>query len=457
MILICAAFLVAGRHVIDQGTVGLALSYALQITGLLNMTVRLAAMAENSFNAVERVQEYAAISSEKVDAPDGAPMPPPNWPSAGAVHFEKVSMKYREHEKPVLNALDFAANPGQKIGIVGRTGAGKSSTFLTLFRIVEPCSGTITIDGIDISQLSLHALRSKLSIIPQDPVLFTGSIRYNLDPFDQHDDATLIHALERAHLKEFVDTKPGGLDFLISENGENFSVGQRQLLCLARALIRQSPILVLDEATAGVDVLTDALIQKTIREEFKDRTVLAIAHRLNTIIDSDMILVLDAGQRVEYGSPAELLQNEKSVFASMVNDTGPENAQFLQNVAFGKEDLGASIEKVVSEGPQSGHIDASKAVRLHGLSTLKDVQFQTPVLEETRHALLQIKASLLGSTSSAWHEALETQNVTELTWLGDLREVLQQLVGLASERMARFDPDHSPAYGEGHEHELALH
>jgi ABC-type multidrug transport system fused ATPase/permease subunit len=174
MILICAVFLVAGRKVVDPGTVGLALSYALQITGLLNMTVRLAAVTENSFNAVERVQEYAAVGAEKVDAPTGAPQPPPNWPSHGAISFEGVSMKYREHEKLVLNGLDFAVNPGQKIGIVGRTGAGKSSAFLTLFRIVEPCGGTIKIDGIDISSLSLHALRSKLSIIPQDPVLFTG-------------------------------------------------------------------------------------------------------------------------------------------------------------------------------------------------------------------------------------------------------------------------------------------
>jgi len=329
---------------------------------------------------------------------------------------------------------------------------------LTLFRIVEPCAGKIKIDGIDITTLSMHTLRSNLSIIPQDPVLFTGSIRYNLDPFDQFDDASLVRALERAHLKQFVDAKPGGLDFTITENGENFSVGQRQLLCLARALVRQSPILVLDEATAGVDVVTDALIQKTIREEFKDRTVLAIAHRLNTIIDSDLILVLDEGRRVEYGSPRELLEKKTGgVFASMVADTGPENAKFLNDVAFGREDLGVHIEKATSEGPET------KSIRMQGLAGLKDVHFNAPELEETRNALLKIKTTLLGSGSASWEAALQSQDVTESQWLSDLRDVLEQLVGLASERMNQFHPEHTPAYGEGHEHdhhnedELKLH
>ena len=257
MILFCAVFLVAGRHVINPGTIGLALSYALQITGLLNMTVRLAAVAENGFNAVERVKEYIDVDSEQIEAPKGAPKPPRDWPSQGAIEFKDVSMTYRPDLPPVLKHLDFTAAAGQKIGIVGRTGAGKSSTFLTLFRICEPSTGTITIDGIDISQLSMHALRSKLSIIPQDPVLFTGSIRFNLDPFSEHDDQVLWDALTRSHLIDFVRAKPNGLEERITENGENFSVGQRQLLCLARALVRHSSILVLDEATAAVDVQTD--------------------------------------------------------------------------------------------------------------------------------------------------------------------------------------------------------
>jgi ABC-type multidrug transport system ATPase subunit len=259
-------------------------------------------------------------------------------------------------------------------------------------------------------------------------------------------------------LKAFVDSKQGGLDFMISENGENFSVGQRQLLCLARALVRQSPILVLDEATAGVDVITDALIQKTIREEFKDRTVLAIAHRLNTIIDSNLILVLDAGERVEYGSPVELLANKRGVFTGMVNDTGADNAKFLHDVAFGREDLGVHIDKATSEGPAE-----AKSIRMQGLAGLNDVHFQAPELEQTRDALLRIKTSLIGSTSATWQAALASQEVTEGQWISDLRLVLEQLVGLASERMEQFDPEHPPAYGEGHEHdhhnedELQLH
>lgn len=191
----------------------------------------------------------------------------------------------------------------EQVGVVGRTGAGKSSMFNTLFRIVEPSGGVITIDSVNILQLGLADLRKSLGIIPQVPVLFSGTVRFNLDPFNEHNDADLWESLERSHLKDVVRRNPQGLEAEVAEGGENFSVGQRQLLSLARALLRRSKILVLDEATAAVDVGTDALIQKTIREEFKTCTMLIIAHRINTIIDSDRILVMDAGRLVEIDTP----------------------------------------------------------------------------------------------------------------------------------------------------------
>ena len=450
MILFCAVFLVAGSHVVNPGTIGLALSYALQITGLLNMTVRLAAVAENGFNAVERVKEYIEVDSEAVEAPEGAPKPPRDWPSHGKIEFDDVSMKYRPDLPPVLNNLDFTAEAGQKIGIVGRTGAGKSSTFLTLFRICEASTGTIKIDGIDISQLSMHALRSKLSIIPQDPVLFTGSVRFNLDPFGQFDDQVLWNALERSHLVDFVKSRPDGLEELITDGGENFSVGQRQLLCLARALVRHSSILVLDEATAAVDVQTDALIQKTIREEFASCTVLAIAHRLNTIIDSDRILVLDAGSKVEYGTPAELLSKKGGEFASMVDDTGADNARFLRDVATGRVDMKAHIERVASENVPN------VSPRMSNIASISSVQFSAPEMEQTRKALLKVKGALFDTTSRSWSAALDSQEITEEQWLSDLKLVLEQLVVVATTRLERFNIERSEDHDHQHVNRLSI-
>ncbi|XP_065580641.1 multidrug resistance-associated protein 1-like [Artemia franciscana] len=207
-----------------------------------------------------------------------------------------------------------------KIGIVGRTGAGKSSLTLGLFRLVEPAGGTIVIDDVDITKIGLHSLRLNLTIIPQDPVLFSGTLRVNLDPFEQHTDEKLWTALELAHLKSFAKSLTAGLSHEVAEGGENLSVGQRQLICLARALLRKTKILILDEATAAVDLETDDLIQATIRKEFVNCTVLTIAHRLNTIMDSNRVMVLDKGELKEFDSPANLLNNPLSMFFGMAKD-----------------------------------------------------------------------------------------------------------------------------------------
>merc|ERR1712088_968079 len=221
-----------------------------------------------------------------------------------------------------LKDLSFAIEAGQKVGIVGRTGAGKSSITLALFRIVELDQGQICIDGIDIATIGLHCLRNRLTIIPQDPVLFSGTLRLNLDPFNKYSDDDLWQTLKISHLDNFVTTLKEGLQHEITWGGENLSVGQRQLICLARALLRKTKILVLDEATAAIDLETDNLIQTTIRAEFDGCTIITIAHRLNTVLDYDRILVLKDGNVAEIDSPKQLMQTEGSIFRTMCQDAG---------------------------------------------------------------------------------------------------------------------------------------
>jgi ABC-type multidrug transport system fused ATPase/permease subunit len=238
------------------------------------------------------------------------------------VEFKDYETRYRPGLELVLRGVSCRIESMEKVGLVGRTGAGKSSLTLALFRIIESSHGSIEIDGRDIGRMGLHDLRRKLTVIPQDPVLFSGSLRFNLDPSDSFTDAEIWRSLEQAHLKHYVETLPELIYHECGEDGENLSVGQRQLVCLARALLRKSKVLVLDEATAAVDLETDDLIQSTIRSEFSDCTVLTIAHRLNTIIDYEKIIVLDNGQITETGRPSDLLADHTSIFYSMAKDAG---------------------------------------------------------------------------------------------------------------------------------------
>ena len=321
IVLIAALLAVTGIGSSNPAVAGLSISYALSVTQMLNMVVRASVDMENNLISAERIIEYTKVQSE-ADWFDDSSKPKPGWPDQGLVTFDKYSTRYREGLDLVLKRVSFESKPAEKIGLVGRTGAGKSSITLAMFRLIEPVSGTIIVDGVDITKIGLMDLRSRITIIPQDPILFTGSLRMNLDPFDNHSDSELWRVIALSHLKDFVSSLEGGLSYKVTEGGENMSVGQRQLVCLARALLRKSKILILDEATAAVDLETDDLIQKTIRKEFAECTILTIAHRLNTIIDYDRILLLEDGEVAEFDTPQALLANPECKFHAMAKAAG---------------------------------------------------------------------------------------------------------------------------------------
>ncbi|XP_012058527.1 PREDICTED: LOW QUALITY PROTEIN: probable multidrug resistance-associated protein lethal(2)03659 [Atta cephalotes] len=327
--LVTLSFLVLDNYSqgsMDGGYVGLAITQSIGLTGMFQWGMRQSAELENQMTSVERILEYNKVDSEPPLESAPNKKPKPEWPQEGKIEFKNVFLRYAPLEPPVLKNLNFIIFPREKIGIVGRTGAGKSSLIQALFRLSD-MDGLIEIDEVDTNQIGLHDLRSKISIIPQEPFLFSGSLRRNLDPFDSYMDEPLWRALEEVELKEM------GLEAHINEGGSNLSVGQRQLVCLARAIVRNNPILVLDEATANVDPRTDEFIQTTIRKKFEKCTVLTIAHRLNTVMDSDRILVMDAGNVVEFDHPHVLLQKDTGYLKSMVQETGKAMAEVLTSVA----------------------------------------------------------------------------------------------------------------------------
>lgn len=315
-----ALFAVIARENLSPGIMGLSISYALQLTTSLTWLVRMSSDVETNIVAVEKVKEYCDTEKEAEWKHEPSTLSP-GWPTNGCIDIRNFALRYRHDLDLAIRNITISINGGEKVGIVGRTGAGKSSLTLGLFRIIEAAEGHIVIDGVDIAKLGLHELRSRITIIPQDPVLFSGSLRMNLDPFDSYTDEEVWRALEFSHLKTFVFSLPKRLSHDCSEGGENLSVGQRQLLCLARALLRKTKILVLDEATAAVDMETDNLIQSTIRSQFEDCTVLTIAHRLNTIMDYTRVLVLENGEMAEFDSPSNLIA-QRGAFYKMAKDAG---------------------------------------------------------------------------------------------------------------------------------------
>jgi len=347
----------SGGSSLNVSVLGLSVVYALIITGGLSPLTRFAGEVEASMNSIERMKTAAEdIPQEREVEYSSDPMatccaPHPSWPLTGHIELRECELRYRDGLPLVLKGVSCVIPSGSRVGIVGRTGSGKSTLLLALFRIVELASGSILLDGRDIATLKMNDLREKITVIPQDPVLFEGTVRSNLDPFHEYTDDAIWAALKKVNLEGRVQSEKGKLRALVKERGANFSVGQRQLICMARALLKKCRVLLMDEATASLDNHTDALIQCTLRTEFVNVTVLTIAHRLLTVMDSDVIMVLRQGRLVECNSPRTLLADPDGDLARMVATQGPEHAQVLTDVAEGRLKV-TSLVTAVGSGPK---------------------------------------------------------------------------------------------------------
>ena len=344
------SFLIAilGPSFMSAAMLGLALTSSSSLSNQMKQMVRMLAQTEAQMNAVERIKEY--IDTVKPEPPMITDVrPPQDWPNEGRIEYKNAKLRYRDGPL-VMKGVNLTINPHEKVGVVGRTGAGKSTMMIALFRITDLCEGSISIDGVDLGKLGLEDVRRALCIIPQDPVLFSASVRFNLDPFNESTDEEIWAVLEQVELKDAIDRLPKKLDDAVEEGGSNFSVGERQLICMARALLRKSKILIMDEATASLDNETDTFLQQMIRKQFAHCTSLTIAHRLNTIMDSDRVCVMDAGLVAEYDTPYNLLHKENGIFRGMVvaaNDPtlfdmvpGCEELKSLLNDASGNKEEG---------------------------------------------------------------------------------------------------------------------
>ncbi|KAH9525654.1 ATP-binding cassette sub- C member 8 [Bulinus truncatus] len=332
------ASLSSGLHgVSNPAFIGLCITYALMVSGQLNWIVRISTEVEMSMNAVERVLEYTDMEVEKLDTSEGTVSVPESWPSTGRIEFVDVTLSYASDLDPVLHNASFVIEGGQKIGICGRTGSGKSSTILSLFRMIEIVEGTILIDSLDIKKIDLTTLRSRLAIIPQDPVLFTGTLRFNIDPNNVKSDEKLWSVLDTVQMKDSVSALPEQLDSPVTEGGDNFSVGQRQLICMARAFLRDAKIIIMDEATSSIDHDADSKIQLILHSAAQqNKTIITIAHRISTIMNYDKVMVLEYGEVKEFGPPAQLASDEFSIFYSLLHGTQDSNLNHLdvKNVFF---------------------------------------------------------------------------------------------------------------------------
>ncbi|CAM8905998.1 unnamed protein product [Rhodiola kirilowii] len=314
---LCMVLLPPGTF--KAGYIGMALSYGLSLNMSLVMSIQNQCTLANYIISVERLNQYMHVPSEAPEVIEEN-RPPQNWPTVGKVEIHDLKVRYRADTPLVLRGISCTFEGGHKIGIVGRTGSGKTTLIGSLFRLVEPAGGRIVVDGIDISTIGLHDLRSRFGIIPQDPTLFNGTVRYNLDPLGEHSEYEIWEVLQKCQLLEAVKEKEAGLDSLVMDDGSNWSMGQRQLFCLGRALLRRSRVLVLDEATASIDNATDLILQKTIRSEFADCTVITVAHRIPTVMDCTMVLAISDGKLVEFDEPMKLMKSEGSLFGQLVKE-----------------------------------------------------------------------------------------------------------------------------------------
>jgi len=322
---------------IEPAILGLALTFLIQLAGLFQWTVRQSAEAENQLISVERILEFAGLDAEKnldtIEPPLEVLEVDEEWPKEGGIIFENVKAKYRPTLDYALKGISFEIKGGEKVGVVGRTGSGKSTLLQCIMRLPDVVEGLMSVDGTDTARVPLRTFRKKFAVIPQTPTLFNVSLRDNLDPFAEFDEIQIWKALETVQMKDVIEGLGEGLDFMLSSGGGNFSVGQRQLLCLSRAILTKSKVLIMDESAANVDQLTDTKLQEAVKTVFAGSTVISIAHRLESIVEYDKILVLGAGEVLEYGAPAELLNDKEGAFFGMVQETGKETSAELHRRA----------------------------------------------------------------------------------------------------------------------------